>query len=159
MQANSRAFFLLIAVIPFGVVGYALYLQHVEGLQPCPLCILQRFAFLGIGVFSLLAALSSATRLLWHGLGMLSGLAGLCVAGYHVSLLLDPTATCGIDPIENWINALPTAKWLPQVFEADGLCVGPMPPVLGLSVPVWSLIWLLILSLTLVVGMIRRERR
>jgi len=31
--------------------------------------------------------------------------------------------------------------------------------VLGLSVPVWSLIWLLILSLTLVVGMIRRERR
>ena len=34
MQANSRAFFLLIAVISFGVVGYALYLQHVEGLQP-----------------------------------------------------------------------------------------------------------------------------
>lgn len=159
MQANSRAFFLLIAVISFGVVGYALYLQHVEGLQPCPLCILQRFAFLGIGVFSLLAALSSATRLLWHGLAMLSGLAGLCVAGYHVSLLLNPKATCGIDPIENWVNALPTAKWLPQVFEADGLCVGPMPPVLGLSVPVWSLIWLLILSLTLVVGMIRRERR
>lgn len=29
MQANSRAFFLLIAVISFGVVGYALYLQHV----------------------------------------------------------------------------------------------------------------------------------
>ena len=159
MQANSRAFFLLIAVISFGVVGYALYLQHVEGLQPCPLCILQRFAFLGIGVFSLLAALSSATRLLWHGLAMLSGLAGLCVAGYHVSLLLNPKATCGIDPIENWVNALPTAKWLPQVFEADGLSVGPMPPVLGLSVPVWSLIWLVILSLTLVVGMIRRERR
>ena len=62
MQANSRAFFLLIAVISFGVVGYALYLQHVEGLQPCPLCILQRFAFLGIGVFSLLAALSSGSR-------------------------------------------------------------------------------------------------
>nr|WP_311529756.1 disulfide bond formation protein B [uncultured Ralstonia sp.] len=159
MPANSRAFFLLIAVISFGVVGYALYLQHVDGLQPCPLCILQRFAFLGIGVFSLLAALSSATRLLWHGLGMLSGLAGLCVAAYHVSLLLNPKATCGIDPIENWVNALPTAKWLPQVFEADGLCVGPMPPVLGLSVPVWSLIWLVILSLTLVVGMIRREKR
>lgn len=64
MQANSRAFFLLIAVIAFGLVGYALYLQHVQGLQPCPLCVLQRFAFVGIGVFSLLAALSSATRLL-----------------------------------------------------------------------------------------------
>jgi disulfide bond formation protein DsbB len=81
------------------------------------------------------------------------------VAGYHVSLLLNPKASCGIDPIENWVNALPTAKWLPQVFESDGLCTAPLPPVLGLSIPAWSLIWMVILALTLVVGMIRRERR
>jgi disulfide bond formation protein DsbB len=31
--------------------------------------------------------------------------------------------------------------------------------VLGLSIPAWSLIWMVILALTLVVGMIRRERR
>ncbi|MCY1309152.1 Disulfide bond formation protein B [compost metagenome] len=89
---------------------------------------------------------------------MLSGIAGIAVAVYHVSLLLNPKATCGIDPLENWVNALPTAKVLPQVFYADGLCAAPLPPVLGLSVPAWSLIWLFILTLTLAVGLIRREK-
>lgn len=158
MQANSRAYFLLIAVVSFAMLGAALYMQYVEGLQPCPLCIMQRFAFLGIGIFALLAAIAQNTRTLWQGLGMLSGVAGIAVAGYHVSLLLNPKASCGIDPLENWVNALPTAKLLPQVFYADGLCTAPLPPLFGLSIPAWSLIWLLILTLTLAVGLIRRER-
>ncbi|MCA3233869.1 MAG: disulfide bond formation protein B, partial [Cupriavidus sp.] len=98
------------------------------------------------------------TRTLWQGLGMLSGVAGIAVAGYHVSLLLNPKASCGIDPLENWVNALPTAKLLPQVFYSDGLCTAPLPPLFGLSISAWSLIWLLILTLTLAVGLIRRER-
>lgn len=158
MQANSRAYFLLIAILSFGVVGAAVYLQYAEGYQPCPLCIMQRFAFLGIGIFSLLAAIALSTRTLWQGLGMLSGVAGIAVAGYHVSLLLNPKASCGIDPLENWVNQLPTARVLPQLFYSDGLCTAPLPPVLGLSVPAWSLIWLLILTLTLAVGLIRREK-
>ncbi|WP_454721322.1 MULTISPECIES: disulfide bond formation protein B [Cupriavidus] len=158
MQANSRSFFLLIAVISFGLVGYALYLQHVEGYQPCPLCVMQRFAFVGIGIFSLLAAIAQSTRSLWQGLGMLSGIGGIAVAGYHVSLLLNPKASCGIDPLENWVNRLPTAKLLPQVFYSDGLCTAPLPPIFGLSIPAWSLIWLFILTATLAVGMIRREK-
>ncbi len=110
MQANSRAYFLLIAIISFGLVGFALYLQFEKGYQPCPLCIMQRFAFIGIGLFSLLAAIAQNTRSLWQGLGMLSGVGGIAVAVYHVSLLLNPKASCGIDPLENWVNALPTAR-------------------------------------------------
>ncbi|RZT41964.1 disulfide bond formation protein B [Cupriavidus agavae] len=158
MQANSRAYFLLIAFISFALFGAALYMQHVQGYQPCPLCIMQRFAFAGIGIFSLLAAIAQNTRTLWQGLGMLSGVAGIAVAGYHVSLLLNPKASCGIDPLENWVNALPTARLLPQLFYSDGLCTAPLPPLLGLSIPAWSLIWLVILTLTLAVGLIRREK-
>lgn len=158
MQANSRAYFLLIAIVSFAMLGAALYMQYVEGYAPCPLCITQRFAFVGIGVFSLLAAVAQNTRTLWQGLGMLSGVAGIAVAGYHVSLLLNPKASCGIDPLENWVNALPTAKILPQVFYSDGLCTAPLPPLFGLSIPAWSLIWLVILTLTLAVGLIRREK-
>lgn len=158
MQANSRAYFLLIAIVSFALVGVALYLQFEKGYQPCPLCVMQRFAFIGIGLFSLLAAVAQNTRSLWQGLGMLSGIAGIAVAVYHVSLLLNPKASCGIDPLENWVNALPTAKVLPQLFYSDGLCTAPLPPVLGLSVPAWSLIWLFVLTLTLAVGLIRREK-
>ena len=152
MQANSRAYFLLIAVLSFAMLGAALYFQYVEGYQPCPLCIMQRFAFVGIGLFSLLAALAQNTRTLWQGLGMLSGVAGIAVAGYHVSLLLNPKSSCGIDPLENWVNQLPTARLLPQVFFSDGLCTAPLPPLFGISIPGWSLIWLVILTLTLAVG-------
>lgn len=158
MQANSRAFFLLLALISFGLVGFALYLQHAKGLQPCPLCVMQRFAFVAIGLFSLLAVAAQNTRSLWQGLAMLSGVAGIAVAGYHVSLLLNPKATCGIDPMENWVNNLPTARLLPDLFYSDGLCTAPLPPVLGLSIPAWSLIWLVLLTGTLAVGLIRREK-
>lgn len=158
MQANSRAYFLLIAVVSFAMLGAALYMQYAEGYQPCPLCIMQRFAFVGIGVFSLLAAIAQNTRTLWQGLGMLSGVAGIAVAGYHVSLLLNPKSSCGIDPLENWVNQLPTARLLPQVFFSDGLCTAPLPPLFGISIPGWSLIWLVILTLTLAVGLIRREK-
>jgi len=158
MQANSRAYFLLIAIVSFSMLGAALYMQYVENLQPCPLCIMQRFAFIGIGTFSLLAAIAQNTRSLWQGLGMLSGVGGIAVAGYQVALLMNPKASCGIDPLENWVNSLPTAKLLPQVFFSDGLCTAPTPPILGLSIPAWSLIWLVILTLTLAVGLIRREK-
>jgi protein dithiol:quinone oxidoreductase len=158
MQANSRTYFLLIAIVSFAMVGAALYMQYAENLQPCPLCIMQRFAFIGIGIFSLLAVIAQNTRTLWQGLGMLSGVGGIAVAGYQVALLMNPKASCGIDPLENWVNSLPTAKLLPQVFYSDGLCTAPTPPILGLSIPAWSLIWLLILTLTLAVGLIRREK-
>ncbi|MGT2493477.1 disulfide bond formation protein B [Cupriavidus basilensis] len=158
MQANSRSFFLLIAAISFGLVGYASTLQHVDGYQPCPLCVMQRFAFVAIGLFSLLAAIAQNTRSPCKGWACCPVWAGIAVAGYHVSLLLNPKASCGIDPLENWVNQLPTAKVLPQVFFSDGMCTTPLPPIFGLSIPVWSLIWLFILTATLAVGMIRREK-
>ncbi|MEJ6649550.1 MAG: disulfide bond formation protein B, partial [Burkholderiales bacterium] len=30
----------------FGLIAFALFLQHYEGLAPCPMCILQRYAFI-----------------------------------------------------------------------------------------------------------------
>jgi disulfide bond formation protein DsbB len=38
-----------------GLTGYAYYAQYGLGLEPCPLCILQRVAVIGVGVLFLLA--------------------------------------------------------------------------------------------------------
>ena len=43
------------------MMAVALALQYVAGLEPCPLCWLQRFGFMGAGLVSFLAFL--------HGLG------------------------------------------------------------------------------------------
>ena len=53
---SRRAINLLGGLAAVLLMGYALYEQHVVGLQPCHLCILQRIAVLGLGVVFLLAA-------------------------------------------------------------------------------------------------------
>ena len=40
-----------------GLIGYALFAQYGLGLEPCPLCILQRVAVIGVGVLFLAAYL------------------------------------------------------------------------------------------------------
>ena len=39
-----------------GLLGFGLYLQHVVGLEPCPMCIVQRYALIGVALLAALAA-------------------------------------------------------------------------------------------------------
>ncbi|MBU0770796.1 MAG: disulfide bond formation protein B [Gammaproteobacteria bacterium] len=154
--ARTRLLFLL-SYLCFGLVAYALYLQHIEHLAPCPLCILQRYAFGGAGLFLLLSGLfggSLARSGLW--VSALLSAAGAAVAGRHVYVLYNPSVSCGLDPVEDFVNSLPPAQWLPQAFFADGTCGAKLPPVLGLDIPEWSLLWLVVLTLTAVLLSLRR---
>lgn len=31
-------------------MAFALYLEHVQGLEPCPLCVFQRIGLIGLGL-------------------------------------------------------------------------------------------------------------
>ena len=145
--ARTRLLFLL-SYLCFGLVAVALYLQHVERLAPCPLCILQRYAFAGAGVFFLLSGLfggALARSGLWVS-ALIAG-AGAAVAARHVYVVYHPSVSCGIDVVEDFVNSLPPAQWLPQVFFADGACGAKLPPIFGLGIPEWSLLWLTVLVL------------
>ena len=54
---HPRIWFLLVALFCAASLGYALYVQHIDFLDPCPLCILQRVAFMWIGAAAVLAAI------------------------------------------------------------------------------------------------------
>lgn len=154
--ARTRVHFLL-SYLCFGLVAFALWLQHAEQLAPCPLCILQRYAFVGAGVFFLLSGLfggSLARSGLWAG-ALVAGL-GAAVAARHVYVLYNPSVSCGLDPVEDFVNSLPPAQWLPQVFFADGACGTKLPPILGLDIPEWSLLWLVLLTVVALVLSLRR---
>ncbi|MGP1681825.1 MAG: disulfide bond formation protein B, partial [Giesbergeria sp.] len=77
----------------------------------------------------------------------LAALGGLGVAIRHVWVLYHPKFGCGIDVLEQLVNDLPTARLLPWLFHASGECTAPHPPILGLQVPEWSLIWFSLLFL------------
>ncbi|MBC3885570.1 disulfide bond formation protein B [Undibacterium griseum] len=145
-----RPALLAVSVICLTLLGVALYLQIVELMLPCPLCVLQRYAFLCIGLFSLIAAfLPPPRRRYGIGLAALSALTGMGIAGKHLYVLSNPTLSCGIDPLETGLNKIFLSEWFPIIFRADGLCETPYPPILGLSIPAWAMIWFVIFSVVL----------
>jgi len=153
----SRKILLLIAAVGIALVGFALYLQHARDMLPCPLCVIQRYLFLGVAVFSLIGAFAGK-RKAFAGLALLSALGGLGVAGKHLYVIAHPGFSCGIDPMETVLNKIPTATLLPSVFRADGLCEAALDNVLGLSVPQWSALWFVLLALALAWVLVRRAR-
>ena len=118
------------------------YLQRWLDIAPCPLCVMQRYGFWVMGLFALFGLLLGRLPRWADFLAALSGLAGAAVAAYHVSILMRPSAQCGVDPVENFVNRLPMAQWWPEMFAASGFCNAKLPLIFGLSFPVWGLITL-----------------
>ena len=130
---------LLMCVAPLAA---AEYLQRWLDIAPCPLCVMQRYGFWVMGLFALFGLLLGRLPRWADFLAALSGLAGAAVAAYHVSILMRPSAQCGVDPVENFVNRLPMAQWWPEMFAASGFCNAKLPLIFGLSFPVWGLITL-----------------
>jgi disulfide bond formation protein DsbB len=144
------------AAASVALVGAALYLQHVQNMMPCPLCVIQRYLFLAVAVCCLVGA---SQRKLGAGLGLLAALGGLGVAGKHMYVLAHPGFSCGIDPVETMLNKIPTATALPWLFRANGLCEDARDTLFGLSIPAWSAVWFAILTVMLVWVLARRTAR
>ena len=144
--------FVLIAtgLTALALLGVALYLQHVENMLPCPLCVIQRYAFAAVALACLIAAfLPRTASRIGAGIGALAAVAGAAMAGRHLWIMAHPATSCGIDPLETSLNTIPTAKLLPFLFKADGLCTTEYPPIFGLSIPHWALIWFVVFTLAL----------
>jgi disulfide bond formation protein DsbB len=154
---SSRNALLLIAAVSLLLVGAALYLQHAKDMLPCPLCVIQRYLFLGVAIFSLIGAFANKIKA-FGALALLCALGGLGTVAKHLYVLAHPGFSCGIDPMETMLNKIPTATLLPWLFRADGLCEAAQDTVLGLNVPQWSAVWFVILAAGLVWVLARRAR-
>ena len=147
---HSKPDLLAVAFISLLMLAVALYLQHVENMQPCPLCVIQRYAFAAIALFCLIGAFMQGGRArISAALAACAAIAGAGVAAWHIYIKANPTISCGIDPLETSLNTLPTAQLLPFLFKADGLCTTDYAPILGLSIPQWALIWFVVLGIFL----------
>lgn len=143
-----------------GLMAYALYLQHGTGLEPCPLCVLQRLAVIGLGVVFLVAALHNPGRTGASVYGLLLAfiaLLGVAVAGRHVWLQhLPPEDVPACGPgLEYMLEELPLAQVLTKVFSGSGECADVDWLFLGLSMPTWVLIWFVILGVAGIVNNFR----
>lgn len=125
------------------VYAVALYIEHVQGLDPCPLCLAQRLAFGWIALALVLGLIVNpraggrATLSLLIGVG---ALAGIGLAGRQLwlqSLPADQVPTCGFG-LDFMLEAYPWWEVLAYTLRGTGDCA-EVQLFLGLSIPWWSL--------------------
>ena len=145
---RPRIWFLFVALACAGMLGYAIYVQHFDFIDPCPLCVLQRLVYMWIGAVSLLAAIHGPGRAgQWvYGLGViLGGLTGLGIAGRHLWLQSLPAGSvpdCGMG-LNYMLETMPFTEVLNQLLFGSGECGEVHWTFLGLSMPGWTFLWYL----------------
>ena len=153
MSLNARTLFLLIFIGCLGLLGFGLCLQHTKGLEPCPLCVMQRYAFVLVGLVALAAGLHGPKRkgIAFYGIGVsLAALAGIVVAGRHVwleHLPKDQVPSCG-PGLDFILDSFPLTKALPLIFKGSGECADVVWRFLGMSISEWALAWFVVFLLT-----------
>ena len=161
---SARQWYALVAVCSSALIAYGLVLQFFEGLEPCPLCILQRYAFVLVALFAGIAAALSSPRVahisrLPAALALLSALTGAGIATWHIKLQLFPPEISSCGPgLAYMLMELPLARALPRIFQGGGDCTAVDWSFLGLSIPAWALVWFVLLAVALVMGMRKTSR-
>ena len=146
MSLSNRALFAAIFAACTAMILVAVYyMQGYLGLEPCPMCILSRFTFIGIGIVALAAAIHGPRALGLKVYGVLIALlaaTGIGISIRHSYLQHFPPAmeSCGTD-LEFLLNALPLSQALPKIFAGTGSCSKVDWKFLGLSIPEWALVW------------------
>jgi len=134
------------------MMGFAFYAQYVLHLEPCNMCMLQRFAVSALGLAFLLAALHDPRDL---GARLYGALIGLCtaaaaaVAGRHVWMQAQPFGSlpsCGAD-IFSLLEMMSPYQAVLRVLKGGGDCQAITWSLLGLSMPAWVLIAALVVGL------------
>lgn len=149
------------------VVGMAFaffYLQGYEKLDPCPLCIFQRIGLIVMGIFTLLAFLINP-KAIWAKITLMIGaLAGIgwsiAVAIRHVwlqHLPPDQVPSCG-PGLDYWVNTLPIAQVIKEVFRGSGECAEIDWQFLGFSIPELSLAFFSVLAVMIVLALFQAKQ-
>jgi disulfide bond formation protein DsbB len=143
------------------LICYALYLQYVEGLEPCPLCVFQRICVIIMGVVFLIAGFHHPGRVgatAYALLLLLAGGAGIAFAGRQVwlqSLPPDQVPTCSMG-LNYMLDTLPFSDVLKKVFEGSGECADKTWEFLHLSLAGWMLVFFIAMIATSF-ALIRRD--
>jgi disulfide bond formation protein DsbB len=143
-QLPARAWMAMVAVGCIAMLVYGVvYLQNYLGLVPCPMCIVQRYALIGVIVLSALGALGGGQLLIkivsW--LVFLMAGFGAFVAARQSWLQWYPpeVVSCGRD-FYGMIENFPMQRFIPMIFRGSGDCTKVDWTFLGGSIANWSFV-------------------
>jgi disulfide bond formation protein DsbB len=136
---HPRRLLTLVSVGCVGLLAFGIYLQHVVGLEPCPMCIVQRYALILVALMAGVAALG-----------------GAFVAARQTWLQWNPpeVMTCGRD-FYGMIESFPLKRAIPMIFKGSGDCSAVDWTFLGLSIANWSFLCFSAIALLALVLLLR----
>ncbi len=143
--ASPRSLFLLAFLACVAVMGGALYLEHALGLEPCPLCIVQRIFIIAFGIVCLIAALHGPERTgqrVYAALALLFAAGGAATAGRQVwlqSVPADQLPAC-LPSLDYMMEALPFQDIVKLMLHGTADCAEVTWTLFGMSIPEWSLL-------------------
>jgi len=143
LDHSPRRVFAAWCLICLGMLAFGLYLQHHLDINPCPMCIVQRYALVSVALIAGLMSLvrsramhiaGAAVLLLITGFG-----AGVAMRQSWLQWYPPQVATCGRD-FYGMIEAFPLSRVVPMIFRGSGDCSAVDWTFLGGSVAFWSAI-------------------
>ena len=141
MGLHPRTVLAVIALGAIALLAFGLYLQHVEGLEPCPMCIVQRYALVLVALVAGLAAFIPGRKAALGASGLVVLIAGFgaFVAARQSFLQWNPPeiVTCGRD-FYGMIETFPLKRAIPMIFKGGGDCSAIDWTFLGLTIANWS---------------------
>ena len=152
MHVSTRSGNVAGALACAALMGYALYAQHVLGLEPCPLCVFQRVGVIALGIVFALAALHAPRRAgkrIYAALVTLAATGTGIVAARHLwlqSLPPERVPACG-PGLDYLVDSLPFTEMLATVLSGSGECAVIDWSLLGLAMPGWVLISVAVLGI------------
>jgi protein dithiol:quinone oxidoreductase len=162
LDQTPRRLLALICAGCVAMLAFGLYLQHVVGLEPCPMCIVQRYALIGVAVIAGLTALTGKKGVLLSGavLMLLAAGFGAFVAARQSWLQWYPpeVASCGRD-FYGMIETFPLKRAIPMIFKGSGDCTKIDWTFLSLSIANWSFICFVVIGLVALVLAVRQTGR
>lgn len=156
-----RIAYVLAFLVCAGLIAYSLYLQYIDGLEPCPLCIFQRVCVIGMGLVFIVAVFQSPGRTgaaVYAVLQLFIGGTGVALAARQVwlqSLPKDQVPACGMG-LSYMMETLPLTDVVKKVFQGSGECAEKGWEFLHLSIAGWALVFFIAL-IVVAFAVIRRD--
>jgi disulfide bond formation protein DsbB len=156
-----RKIFALAALACALLLGFGYFLQYAQGLEPCPLCLVQRAFFYAVMGVCAIAALHGRWPMFYAIVAALFAAGGAGTASRQVwlqHLPADKVPQCGPD-LFFMLDHFPLSRTLSTLFSGTGECALVDWTFLGLSIAEWSLLWFVALALYFVWFAVARGRR